>query len=52
MFGLFTVVKSNFSTTETTYNLLHISTSNVTGILALELANNIGENYRNVQCSC
>lgn len=36
-------VESNFSTTETTYNLLNISTSSVTGILALDLLNNIGE---------
>lgn len=43
MFGLFTVVESNFSTTETTYNLLNFSTSNVTGILVLKPINNIGE---------
>lgn len=36
-------VESNFGTTETTYNLLNISTSSVTGILALDLLNNIGE---------
>jgi len=46
MFGLFTVVESNFSTTKTTYRLLNISTSNVTGMLALELVNNIGEIIR------
>lgn len=46
VFGLFTVVKSNFSRTKTTYNLLNISTSNVTGILALELVNNTGEIIR------
>ena len=44
VFGLFTVVESNSSTNETTYNLLNISTASANAILALELVSNIGDN--------
>lgn len=49
MLSLFSVVKSNFSANKTALNLL--STSNVTGILALDLVNNIGEIIGNCSVS-